>query len=138
MVSSTARQAVENKLKFQAIIKKARPGANIDTEVDVDMWTDPGVAEANAAWQGGCIVEADSPGAYGLYKYGGLAKFTPPIQLTPCLVNNTALPQFETSGFDNVFRWDVISLAGTALATTGLPGLNGDFSVIWQNWDTSQ
>jgi hypothetical protein len=129
----------DNKLKFYTAISDPSATARGQTGYWEKEWlTDPSVQEVNAAWQGGCIVESQPDGEVeNFFKkkepFGGLAKFTTPLQLS-CTVNSKGLDTY--SGFSSVFRWDMLpnGRKGGKLAETGLPDPEGKFSVTWKEW----
>ena len=119
----------ENKLRFQAIIRRTRPGATSpDVDLPVDMWPDPGVAVDDANWQAGCIVESDPDGPPPeehqplTANFGGLAEFTPPIKFNEFAIDFIAPEQWLSSistSYD-LLEWDMI-VDGKALASTAPP-----------------
>jgi hypothetical protein len=121
----------DGRLKFVAHISSPR------NSKEKTWWTDPGVQEKDAAWQGGCIVEdeQDAQTPLGKFKYGGLAKFPIPIEFRSCNVNNLGIDTY--SGSDNVFRWDMYeekTPPEELVADTGPRSAGGVFWVKWLKW----
>jgi hypothetical protein len=100
---------------------------------DKDVSTRPGVAEDDAVWQGGCILERE-PDVNGQllpspsWPYGGLPKFTTPFSFTQCAVNDQWINTFPSR-----IKWSM-QRASTVFATTGELSGSGAFQVNWNAW----
>ena len=105
-----------------------------------------GVPLIHAAFQGGVIVEHQSPAQVCILTNpltgkceksvtgAGLSKFATPISVTEpaTRINGQVLPAY--SGYDTLYRWDMISARPShKLATTG-PITSQGFSISWQNY----
>jgi hypothetical protein len=108
--------------------------------------TTAGVPLADGAFQGGVIIEHQPPTQVCVITNpltgkcektvtgAGLSRFASPISITEpaTLINGQPLPAY--SGYDTLYRWDMISAPPShKLATTGLITSQG-FSVTWQNY----
>jgi len=123
------------RLRFLMMVRDNNTGQRNDKYFDLDA----GVASSDALSLADCLVEAEPDGVAGPTKvpYGGLAKFSSPLQFTSCSAGSNGAAWFLNaySGYETLYRAEMTTEdTGKLLAETGSLGPQGAFSVTWKNW----